>query len=239
LLWRTSYFLSTPPYEQTAAIAGAHSGGAIHQPIATRCGGWPSWRETVEVLLTQLDGDSSRVPIHRHHRRTWLLGGALVLVFTLIGSIWIVRQGHPGGDPGGQMLNRLKATTAGMLPPGADVREHVTVEASWETCAAGDGGPNGWIGPSVRVEFATSLPVQQVISRFKAGAIRNGWGNLTISYPDGVHYPPGPLVMNAHANLGVGSPFFLQITAGYDSPVSVPWLLTASATPKGQKAECV
>jgi hypothetical protein len=192
------------------------------------------------VLVAELDGDSSsRPPVPRRHRRIWLLGGsALVLVF-VIGSIWIVRQGHPGGDPGGQMLNRLKATTTGMLPPGAYVREGMTVDASWQTCATGDGGPNGWIGPSIRVEFATSTTPQQVISRLQAVAKRNGWGHLAISYPDGVRYPQGSLVMNAHANFGVGSPFFLQITAGYGSPPSAPWLLTAAATPDGRKAGCV
>ena len=185
-----------------------------------------------------MDGDTSRAPVHRRHRRIWLFGGGLALVF-LIGSIWIVRQGHPGGDPGGQMLDRLQAKTTGMLPPGAHVRERATVAATWQTCAAGDGGPSGWIGPSVRVEFATSMTPQQVISRSEAVAIRNGWGHLAISYPHGIRYPPGPLVMNAHANFGVGSPFFLQITAGYHSLPSAPWLLTASATPKGRMAGCV
>jgi hypothetical protein len=44
--------------------------------------------------------------------------------------------------------------------------------------------------------------------------------------------------MTSRGNVGVGSPFFLQITAGYDSPPSAPWTLNAGATPQGREAGC-
>jgi hypothetical protein len=122
----------------------------------------PIWSEQPE---TQSAGSNER----RHTSRiiALVLGLVLVLGLGLLGY-WLVQPDHPGGDPGGSIMQSLKQSLQSVLPPGAHVTRVSYQEPHWtEAC--------GWNVVFATVSFTSDQSREEIVGHATSVLTAVGW----------------------------------------------------------------
>jgi hypothetical protein len=138
---------------------------------------------------------------------------------------WLVQPDHPGGDPGGSIMQSLKQPLRSAFP--LDV--HVT-GASYQEPKWSDGC--GWSVVFASLHFTTTETDSQVINRANAYLVDHGWREL--NYP-GVRGVRGPTVWTLGATNG---PVKRIDLAAHPGTTGGEYLLSASAPPEGSSGNC-
>ena len=129
----------------------------------------------------------ARLQTEKSRRSRWarVVGGLLVVgvgtaagvaIFGGISYINVLLRGNP--DPGGRIVKALSASEVA-LPSDAHVTRRQEVEPYWISCSIG--GPSGWNGAFVYVDFTSDLSTQAMLASANARLNAQGW---KLSSPD-------------------------------------------------------
>ncbi|MDQ1361066.1 MAG: hypothetical protein QOJ44_1443 [Acidimicrobiaceae bacterium] len=133
---------------------------------------------------------------------------------------------HPGGDPGGTVLQRLE-TIRSAVPPGASGVSVLPIAASWMDACAGDPSSHaGWVEDRVNVRFTDTAPATTVKATIDSGLQALGWVRHDIVITRG----QGP---TAHWSREVQGGRRADAFAFTTPSGSSTWFLTATWQPPG------
>jgi hypothetical protein len=127
----------------------------------------PIWNEPAPVPVRSM-------PNPRGARRRWLVAALTGVVLLAVVAVWIIRSGHPGGDPNGVVLAQIRtavaeAVSAGSVPAGSEF-----ADSQWQGCGY-ETGRFGWSSPTGGTAFRTGLSDQQVVSFASTNLRHHGW----------------------------------------------------------------
>lgn len=112
-------------------------------------------------------------------RRVRLVAGGAVLVVGLGTVIGLALSGGPGGDPGGVILQEMKASltpAAAILPKGAQNMEVQSIDARWHgKCDGLASEQAGWTKIRVTVSFVSADSSSAVGNSVRHGLDARGW----------------------------------------------------------------
>lgn len=128
----------------------------------------PIWHEQPEARLS-----GSRARPHGS-RRIALVVGLIVAVGLGFLGYWLVQPDHPGGDPGGAIMQSLKQPLQSAFPLGAHPADASYQEPRWT-----DGC--GWSVVFASLHFTTTETGAQVISHANTYLVDHGWRRVNYS----------------------------------------------------------
>jgi hypothetical protein len=176
----------------------------------------PIWNEQPE---TQLSGSHKKA----HGSRVAALVVSLVVVIGLgFLGYWLVQPDHPGGDPGGSIMQSLRQPLQSAVPLGAHVAGVSYQEPQWtDGCR--------WSVVFASLHFTTTGTEAAVISHADAYLVDHGWRR--VNYP-GIG---GPTTWTLGATNG---PVKRIDLAAHRGTAGGEYSLTAAAPPLGRHSGC-
>jgi hypothetical protein len=170
---------------------------------------------------------------HAFTHSRWRSGTAFLAVIGLtVLTAWSIRGviGGPEADPGGRILQSLRAT-AQALPGDAHVLYRYDLEPKWDSC---DGRPGtfGWDNVVVQIHFESRNSTDAVVQRADRTFRGLGWN------PDYVSNQPAFIQVGWTRRLDNGSVAKAQLSDGVpDQSAATPrWDLLVTAPPVGPQA---
>lgn len=169
---------------------------------------------------TQLIGSHQRP--HGFRLAALIAGLVVVVGFAFLGY-WLVQPDHPGGDPGGSIMQSLKQPLRSAFPQGAHVAGASYQEPKWS-----DGC--GWSVVFASLHFTATETGTQVINRANTYLVHHGWRR--VNYPG---IAGGPTTWT----LGVRNGLVKRIDlAAHPGTSGGEYFLSAAAPPEGSKGNC-
>ena len=170
-------------------------------------------------------------------RNRWAVLTAVGVGLAAIGvasGLSLTRGGHPGGDPGGQILRALRPVTDA-LPADAKVMNRFSNEPYWDDCQGGESYSctrPGWGLAGVDVQFTTATSAGPLLQHANSVLTAKGW---CLSARESS--PLGPVLTWAMAVPG-GKWGWVTLGPGDMGPGSpLMWNLAASAPAIGHEVE--
>lgn len=160
-----------------------------------------------------------------------IVGVGVAAIGVAVGLI-LTPGGHPGGDPGAQLLRALRPVTAA-LPPDARVMNSSSTEPHWDDCRGGENytcTTPGWTLASVEVQFATAIAAGPLLRHANSVLTARGW---CLSKQESS--PLGPVLTWARSVPG-GGWAWVSLGPGDRGPgTPLTWSLDASAPAAGHE----
>jgi hypothetical protein len=114
---------------------------------------------------TQLAGSNNR---SQGSRIVALVIGLVIAVGLGLFGYWLVQPDHPGGDPGGSIMQSLKHSLQSVLPLGAHVTGVSDQEPQWtEGC--------GWTGEFATFSFTSDQSREEIVDHATSVLTAAGW----------------------------------------------------------------
>jgi hypothetical protein len=181
----------------------------------------PIWRQ-----LPPLGVRRDARQVQRSRRRALIVIASLGL--WIAGSLWLAWPGqHPGGDPGGRILDQLRPVTSS-VPPKAKITYKAFSEPTWQNCAGQPEQTEGWNNASLDVSFSWSGSSSALISYVNTQLSKAGWGAFT---SDGSIRIAGDWTKKLRN--GTEARVLLQFWGLLPSEQPAYWALDAAAPPVG------
>jgi hypothetical protein len=155
-------------------------------------------------------------------RSTVILVALIVVLGAFLVGQLLVQPNHPGGDPGGLILQSLKAPVQSALPPGARVVAPSYVEPHWTAGC-------GWSAVFVMLSFTSQQSRSEVVDFANTALTAHGWTRL--AYP-GISGPATWTQSN-----GGGSVKRIDLANDTGMP-SGEYSLSAAAPSEGEQGTC-
>jgi hypothetical protein len=148
----------------------------------------------------------------------------VAVVVLAAAAFFVVRDRHPGGDPGGRVYASLKEITFA-LPPGATaVRAGVSTEAKWRpACSNMPGTHAGWDKAEVSVWFTDTKAPESVGAAIGSVLVADHWEVVSRSAGSTEFEWKLPVKAGSYATA-----FAYPVPKG-----STQWVITASWQPPG------
>ena len=162
-------------------------------------------------------------------RRRILFASFVVLVVAggIVGATYALRgDHHPGGDPGGTVLQTLEKIRS-TVPSGTSGVSVLPIAATWMDACAGDPSSHGgWDEDRVNVGFTDTAPANTIEATIDGGLQSLGWVRRDLIITRG----QGPTAHWSRAMRGGrrADAFAFATPAG-----SATWILTATWQPPG------
>jgi hypothetical protein len=177
----------------------------------------PIWTEPVN---SQLPG-SNEGPLGS--RITPLVVGLVIVVGLGLFGYWVVQPDHPGGDPGGSIMQSLKQPLQSALPIGAHITGVSYQEPRWtDRC--------GWSEVFTTYSFNSGQSRADIVSHATSVLTAAGWSAMSYTGTNG-----GPATWTHEVAQGSVKRIDLASTPTIRSGV---YSLSAAAPPQGGKTNC-